>query len=361
MECVHLCRAEKARARAGVSFVELIVVLGIITLLVSLLLPALGKAREAARATQCKNNLRNIAVAMLQFHDTNNRFPASGYILDPPRGPGGLMHSWAVAILPFIERSNLHSEWDFEKRITDSPNDELRKTHIPLFICPIDITRNKEKGGDLSYAVNGGWGFTFRTADGVRDCPGSWHGGKLDMNGDGITCSGTIAVDDKDRDLFKKTGMFFLENWNEGGTVRHHSLNTVSDGASHTFMISENVRTGFDPKSINSGFANPRPRLSAFYIGNPCRSAVCSQGNVDYSRCNSGSDRINSGLWSPEGQSPVPNSFHDGGVNMAYVDGHVAFLSEGIDGGVYAALASPQGGQLDDTPIRQPIPSGDSF
>jgi prepilin-type processing-associated H-X9-DG protein len=75
--------------------------------------------------------------------------------------------------------------------------------------------------------------------------------------------------------------------------------------------------------------------------------------------CNAGVNRINGGRASPEGRSPTPNSFHDGGVHMAYADGHVIFLSESIDGAVYAALASPQGLLLDGTPLRQGIVSGE--
>lgn len=130
------------------------------------------------------------------------------------------------------------------------------------------------------------------------------------------------------------------------------------DGTSQTFLVTENVRIGFDPADDRATFADPDPYRSAFYVGNPCRNGNCSSGNVDYSLCNAGEDKINSGLWSEEGRSPVPNSFHPGGVNMAYADGHVTFLSESVDGAVYAALASPQGMLLEGTPLAQVIVSG---
>ena len=82
---------------------------------------------------------------------------------------------------------------------------------------------------------------------------------------------------------------------------------------------------------------------------------------MDYSLANAGKNRINSGLWTPEGRSPIPNSFHPGGVNMAYADGHVAFLKESVDGAVYAALASPQGMLLQGTPLEQPVVSDGEF
>jgi prepilin-type processing-associated H-X9-DG protein len=78
-------------------------------------------------------------------------------------------------------------------------------------------------------------------------------------------------------------------------------------------------------------------------------------------RCNAGAWRINSGVGSPEGSLPVPNSFHEGGVFMAFADGHVLFLSEDIDGSVYAALSSPQGLLLSGTPLQQVVISGGRF
>ncbi len=156
-------------------------------------------------------------------------------------------------------------------------------------------------------------------------------------------------------------GLFFLENWISGGTVRHHALADVKDGLSQTFMVTENARVGYDPLDGNASYASPDPFRCAFYIGNPCPTGTCAAGAVDYSLCNSGSYRINSGRAKPEGRSPVPNSFHEGGVHMAFADGHVTFLSESIDGAVYAALTSPQGMLLEMTPLQQAIVSGESF
>lgn len=344
----------------GFSMVELIVVMAILALLIAISLPAIGSARAAAKKMQCSNNLRNLALALTQFDVTHRRLPASGYYYDPPSGGGGAHHNWAVSILPYLDQSNLSHQWDVDKPITDPVNVPLTKSHIPVFVCPQDITRSKEKLGDLSYVVNGGFGFTYRNSAGIGDCPLSPTNGNLDLNGDGSTCAGTPA-DDEDRKRFKETGLFFLENWKEGGTVRHHAIADIKDGTSQTFLVTENARTGYDPTDPLACFANPNPYRSAFYIGSPCRFGRCDSGGVDYSLCNSGSSRINSGLWSAEGSSPVPNSFHEGGVFMGYADGHVKFLSEQIDGAIYAALASPQGMMLEGTPLSQVIVSEDSF
>jgi prepilin-type processing-associated H-X9-DG protein len=265
-----------------------------------------------------------------------------------------------VSILPWIDQQPLYNQWDLNKPITHAVNRPLTQAHVPAYLCPTDISRNRDKRGDLSYAVNGGVGYTIRTPGGVQDCPVDRYRTPLDLNGNGLACPSDPDNDGEpsDKRVFKRMGMFFLENWKRGITTRHHALADVKDGLSQTFLVSENVRVGYDPDNPRAGFATPDPDRCAFYIGNPCPTGSCTAGAVNYSLCNAGEDRINRGLRRAEGESPVPNSFHEGGVHMAYADGHVRFLSETIDGGVYAALASPQGMFLDGTPLEQRLVSG---
>ena len=329
----------------------------IIGVLLGLILPAIGRFQAAAKKMQCMNNLRNIGLAMTQFDEIQGRLPASGNYRVLPTGGDSLQHSWAVSILPHIGQENLAKKWNLTKPIHDPVNEPLTHTHIPVYVCPMDISRSKERDqGDLSYVVNGGVGFSVRYRNNVEDCPVDPRWTVLDLNGDGTACTGGPA-DEEDRNLFKRMGLFFLENWMNGVTERHYQLADVKDGLSNTFMVSENARAGYDPEHTRETFATPNPYRCAFYIGNPCQTGTCSEGNVDYSLCNAGRSRINSGLWSPEGRSPAPNSFHEGGVNMAYTDGHVSFLSETVDGIVYATLASPQGAQLGG-PLKQPASVG---
>lgn len=343
--------------RGGFSVLELLVSIVIIGVLIALALPAVQRARDAARQTQCVNNLRNISLALMQFDQTQRRLPASGQYYDPPGGPSGPHHSWAVDVLPYLEQSNLFQQWHADRLLTDPSNTTFTRSSVPVYACPQDISTTGV--GDQSYAVNGGWGFTIRTPAGVGDCVVDRQGRWLDLNGDGSTCTGVIETDDLDRKLFRQLGLFFLENWKSRGVMRSWSLDDVHDGTSQTFLVTENVRAGFSPTDPAASFADPNPYRSAFYIGPPCLSAQCLAGQVDYSAANRGAYRINGGLLSAEGTSPSPNSFHAGGVNMAYADGHVGFLSESIDGGVYAALASPLGLMLDGTPLAQTLVSGD--
>jgi len=341
------------------SLLELIVVMGIIGLLVSLSLPAVTRSRQAARRLQCQNNLRQIGLALLQTTDVAGRFPACGNF-----GHDGNHHSWVVDVLPWLDQSTIASQWDKDKPIDDPVNAPLAALFVPILTCPSDIsvtmsTSKKTARGDLSYVVNGGVGFTVERSPGQHDCPIDPKGRTLDLNGNGVLCPQPPDLETdgspSDRDQFFRMGLFFNETWKWEVTVRHHRPATIVDGMSQTFLISENVRTGHDPKNPEATWASPNPYLTSFYIGDPCPDGKCLPGTVDYQRCNAGESAINRGLDQPEGSAPYPSSFHEGGVNMTFCDGRVVPLSQNIDGGVYAALASPAGSLLTETPLQQTV------
>lgn len=343
--------------RAGFSFVELIVVLAIIVTLASLGAPALSRSRQRAKLLECTNNLRNVNLAMLQAADDLGRFPACGNF-----GKVGMHHSWVLNLLPYLDQSPLYTKWNQDAGLGYPGNQTLAQTHIPVLTCPIDRSVDIE-GGNLSYVVNGGVGFTAQIG-GIHDCPIDPQGRKLDLNGNGQTCvtAGTVEGDPSDKDLFFKMGLFFNETWKWDISVRHHRLDSVVDGLSNTILLAENVRVGFDPADPNvNNWATSNPYRTSFYIGNPCPSAACLPGSIDYRQANSGTAAINSGLGAAEGTSTAPNSFHEGGVNMAFGDGRVLFINEKLDGNVYAALVSPQGMELDDTELKQMIPSDSQY
>lgn len=332
--------------------------MAVISLLVAVAIPAISNARLAAQKTTCLNHLRNVGFGLTQYEHFNRRLPASGnYWLDGNQNSERHM-SWAVLILPHIDQGNLYAQLDLDRPLSDPVNQILNRSQVSLYRCPLDVSSLGIR--DLSYAVNGGVGFTTRLpGNGVRDCPVTPDWTPYDLNGDGAACRGDIR-DAEDRKNFKRLGLFFLETWNAEITKRHHGLADVIDGTSQTFLVGENVRTGSRPEDASIGFADPTPFQSSFFIGNPCLHASCRAGAVNYAQSNRGPFRINSGLQNAEGTSPVPNSFHPGGVHMTYADGHVNFLSEQIDGDVYAALASPQGLLLDGSPLAQKIVSGEA-
>ena len=114
------------------TLVELLVVITIIGMLLGLLLPAVQAAREAARRMSCSNNLRQIGIAVHNYHDTYN--------LIPP-GINDEIFGWGALILPFVEQGSLQSLLDFDEKMYNEPNRSMGRTLLPLFLCPSERER----------------------------------------------------------------------------------------------------------------------------------------------------------------------------------------------------------------------------
>lgn len=148
------------RRRSGFTLVELLVVIAIIGILVALLLPAVQAAREAARRSQCLNNMKQIGLALHNYHDTYRVFPFG-------QGGTGNRYSALALMLPFMEQGNLHSRIDFNLVPTAPANDFARLTELPLFRCPSDLRNPQpQTGGATNYMANKGAGIVWQNATG---------------------------------------------------------------------------------------------------------------------------------------------------------------------------------------------------
>ena len=349
-------------AARGFTLVELLVVIAIIGILVALLLPAVQAAREAARRMACQNNVKNIALACLNFESTHKELPP-GSVNAKDNQQSGI--GWQVQILPYMEESTV-SEDAIEnfKRVGDAySNDplmvELNSLLLPSYLCPSDgeIATLREKYGNTEAAKNrkpmsyAGVAGSYFSRTGV--CPSKFTSG--------VYCVAQSIANPTNFD-----GLLI-----QGWPVK---IKQVTDGMSKTLLVGErwyNQRAWMIGAYWNPSSGGGRPSAgptSAATAGGPdgpqANSAFFSIKNLSdkvpvnhdlYSGCyvlhDNNTDRPNlpaSCKTSPLALS-VNNlpfgSFHPGGANFANGDGSVRFLNDGIDIGLYLALGSRNGGE----------------
>ena len=161
--------------RLGFTLIELLVVIAIIAILIALLLPAVQQAREAARRTSCKNNLKQVGLALHNYHDTHKTFPPTQIMMYFPNGPsstGGQPrnHTWISLILPFMDQGPLHAQINFQAPMlgqTLSNGQTIVSQTIPTLICPTDpgFNGNTQLSWGVShtnYAGSMGWDWWYR-------------------------------------------------------------------------------------------------------------------------------------------------------------------------------------------------------
>ena len=295
--------------KRGFTLIELLVVIAIIAILIALLLPAVQQAREAARRTQCKNNLKQLAVACHNYHDIFSCFPPSHIFSDPPRQAGNAEGwGWHVLIMPQIDQAPLYNQLAVTKYTLKDTlaglNPQLPEpvpllqTPIPGFVCPSDASggetneywapRQRHWGGGDGTNI-GGWG--------------NWRPGKTTY----MASRGTR--NNWQHRFMDSSGMF-----HPGST----KIRDVTDGTTNTFMIGERD-TVFCRSGTWAGVRNPQ--------GNRQRGFYYNVANVRVPM-NSPDPPF---IWSSRsGCSEGFSSTHVGGAQFAMGDGSVRFVSDNI-------------------------------
>ncbi|MBX3411659.1 MAG: DUF1559 domain-containing protein [Pirellulales bacterium] len=177
----------KPHRRSALTLVELLVVIAIVSALMALLLPAVQSAREAGRRAQCANNLRQIGLAVHQYHEVVGTFPpgnvthTAGICYGGAAGSAGYPSqdgaNWCLAILPFLEQQPLYRQYDFDDFNEAPQNRVVRETRIPVFGCASDVGRDElgvpGSGPAGSFALNlpyraGSYRAVSGRSDGIR-------------------------------------------------------------------------------------------------------------------------------------------------------------------------------------------------
>lgn len=334
--------------RRGFTLIELLVVIAIIAVLIALLLPAVQQAREAARRSQCKNNLKQLGLAIHNYHDASKSFPIN-YMVN--QGPGfsydnNQMASWITMVLPYFDQGNLYKKYDFRYSACSDPrlaagtvpnNNSIAKTAIPALICPTDgnlgvmDSRANQPGAGSACNVNGLWGVNnYKGVSGANWQSGTW-GVATSSNGPpwtstkwGVTGNG----------LDSGNGMFF-RGWTRSYAT---SARDVRDGLSNTLAIGEAV---------------PRWCIHTIWWWANGSTATCGvplNAKVQAAGCLTAAypSKI-AQLECAWGDWPNNYSFfsqHTGGAHFAMGDGAVRFINDSINFDMYRRLSTMDRGEL---------------
>jgi prepilin-type N-terminal cleavage/methylation domain-containing protein len=328
--------------KRGFTLIELLVVIAIIAILIALLLPAVQQAREAARRTQCKNNIKQLALAIHNYHETHSCFPLNYATWSRSHPIDGNSTSWMVMILPYVDQGPMYKSIDFSYGVRNDPrgfapksNRFFADTRIPAFICPTDDSQGtldfnranyRNPSGDRKWGVNNYkgcsgsnwcWG-AFRTNSGALS---PTERSRAEATRWGQTCNG----------LDRGNGILFRGNNFPAVTT----TTDVQDGTSNTFLLGEAV-----PRWCTHTW---------WWHANGVTGTVAVPLNAKAVRgsCQNGSDDGN--LFCARTDWPNNYSFmsrHTGGAHFALADGSGRFISENIDMNTYRYLGSIQDGEV---------------
>ena len=321
------------------TLVELLVVIAIIGILIGMLLPAVQAVREAARRIQCANNIKQVTLASLNYESAYMQFPPGTINHDPEKspvnnypdgnagGPFGSGVSVMVFLLPFMEQDNINDLVDANKRLDQNPGQgwagfffnanpsswEASQFPISGLICPSSNALDAEK---VMFMHQGGTAFI------TGDPNGDGTGRTINMGRNNYVGSGGFNFDDPEN--FEDRGIYYDRSTENFGTITDGSSNVVAFAEVRAYMF---------------------PQLS-----NTARHAY-----VWFSTSNEIGGRFGlNATWSttnPRTDGRAKRSFsslHPGGVNMAYGDGSVSFVSDPIDDFVFRQICGIADGSVAD-------------
>ena len=341
--------------RRGFTLIELLVVIAIIAVLVAILLPAVQQAREAARRTQCSNNLKQLGLALANYESTHQRLPmslvddayvAGGNWVNRP-GDGGLWSPQA-RLLPFIEEAGLYDLANLDVAYDEDENliNGVAWTRVDSLLCPNEINdKLRLSGGQpayypLNYAYNAGewnvWDVRSRTAGRGSFVPNVALQPRDFLDG----MSNTLA--------FAEVKAYTAYNRDDAGVDASTpqpsdvpALEALIDDASPNNKSNSGHTEWTDGRVHQTGFTttltpNAKVKLNAAWPDN-------DEGVVDFTNCR---ENKSCGATAGTFAAVTARSFHPGIVNATLMDGSTRSISETIDLGQWRALSTRNGGEI---------------
>jgi prepilin-type N-terminal cleavage/methylation domain-containing protein/prepilin-type processing-associated H-X9-DG protein len=351
-------RAGRNAFRPAFTLVELLVVIAVIGILIALLLPAVQQARESARRVQCINNLKQLALATLGYEETHGILPPSG-IVQPKmmtyrqgatshRYPvydqsSGKMFSWVVLLLPFLEETSVYSQFDMSRPILEQVS-EPQEQAIPTLLCPTDAALGRfytPPGSQKRFAKGNYAAYVSPFHSDLQLLyPGALisTGQKLSKILDGTSKTvvfAEIRTLDNERD---ERGVWALP-WNAASLLAldmHHDQ-AQAQGYFMNFWIS--LALVYQAQMPNTIGPNADVLVE-------CPQDVLAQAQLERMPCIKHDWEL--GLLGYI--SSAPRSLHQGGVNIAFLDGRAEFLSDDVDPFTMAYLVGIEDEKVDDAP-----------
>jgi prepilin-type N-terminal cleavage/methylation domain-containing protein/prepilin-type processing-associated H-X9-DG protein len=328
---------ERHTKRKGFTLIELLVVIAVIAILVGLLLPSVQAARDAALRGACSNNLKQIGLALTQYHDANLGYP-SGYVASAPSGDPNFATApgwgWSAFILPYLEQQGVYSQIQAaiqaQTPITDPSVAAAIQATIPTYLCPGDTA---PRTAFPVYSLAGNTTYPLIYSDGA---PGSVLAGASSY----AACVG--RDEDSDADGVAGSGVFFCNS-----KIR---ITDVKDGASNTILVGEKAWG-----NAQHVWVGAIPGCAMVYgPNNPCL-AIVSGGMPNTPMyappmlVQSHAHLINPSFDSDGGLDDF-SSLHRGGANFLFADGSVHF--------VHTTLPDPNPGGPGAIQSQYPPPAG---
>lgn len=286
--------------RRGFTLIELLVVIAIIAVLIALLLPAVQQARESARRTQCKNNLKQLGLALHNYHDTAKMFPSleiqdATFMSSGNNNWGGYAGNWNTLLLPYIDQAPMYNTINFGAAWNAGNNYLAFKQKYAAYMCPSNPIQ------DQIWSTNSHIVHYFAVAGGTSGPPGgleriSWANGG----------SGGATVD-------ALKGVFYHSS--------NTSLAAITDGSSNTVMIAEVL--GYQPTSLQA--------LTSIANGRGMQFSAVTNTQYQINTIN--------GWFSA-------SSFHTGGTQVLMADGAVRFVSQNINAPTWQYLGGRGDGNV---------------